>query len=125
MREADAPVIPGSESGGTGDVSLLQDGLESLSESIGETYRGIDREIKKRRKAVEKRTRKQLNGVRKRLPKGAQHLQREGTRWIEKRVAGALAFLQLASKKDLARIERKLTQIDRTLDALDPGKKRG
>ncbi len=91
-------------------------------ESIGETYREIDREIGKRRKTLEKRTRKELNGLRKQLPKRVQRLQRGGTRWIEKRVNGVLSLFQLASKSDLDRIDRRLGEINRRLGELNPKK---
>ncbi|MCH8891180.1 MAG: hypothetical protein IH827_08910, partial [Myxococcales bacterium] len=85
-------------------MSLLQDGRES----IGETYREVDRQISRRRKTFEKRTRKELNGLREKLPKRVQHFQRDGTRWLEKRVDNVLGFFQIASKSDLARIDRRL-----------------
>lgn len=83
-------------------------------DSIGETYR----EIGKRRKTFQKRTLKELDGLRKQLPKRAQRLQRDGTRWIEKSVNNALAFLQLASKRDLDRIDRRLAEVNRRLGEL-------
>ena len=100
-------------------MSLLQDSVES----IGETYREFDEQITKRRKTFEKRTRKQLNGLRKQLPKRVQHLQRDSTRWIEKSVNDILGFFQLASKSDLNRIDRRLGEINRRLGELNPGKK--
>ncbi len=99
--------------------SLLQDGMES----IGETYRDLDEQISKRRKTFEKRTRKELNGLRKKLPKRVQHLQRDGARWVEKKVVNVLGLLQLASKSDLNRIDRKLGEINRRLGELAPAKK--
>ncbi len=99
-------------------MSLLQDGMES----IGETYRDLDNQIGKRRKAIEKRTRKELNGLRKKLPKRVQRLQRDGTRWIEKRVNSVLGLFQLASKSDLDRIDRRLGEINRRLGELNPKK---
>lgn len=97
----------------------LQDRMESVGESLGQTYREIDRQISTRRKAIEKRARKQLKGVRKRVPKQVRHLQRDGTQWIQKQLGGVLALFQLASKSDLARIERRLTEINRKLGKLD------
>ena len=100
-------------------MSLLQEGMES----IGESYRDLDQQIGKRRKAFEKRTRKELNGLRKKLPKRVQHLQRDGARRIEKSVNDILGFFQLASKSDLNRIDRRLGEINRRLGELNPGKK--
>ena len=100
-------------------MSLLQDGMES----IGETYREFDEQITRRRKTLEKRTRKELNGLRKQLPKRAQHLQRDGARWIEKSVNDVLGFFQLASKSDLSRIDRRLAEISRKLGELGTPKK--
>ncbi len=100
-------------------MSLLQEGMES----IGESYRDLDQQIGKRRKAFEKRTRKELNGLRKRLPKRVQYLQRDSTRWIEKSVNDILGFFQLASKSDLNRIDRRLREINRRLGELNPRKK--
>ena len=100
-------------------MSLLQDRMES----IGETYRDLDQQIGKRRRAIEKRTRKELNGLRKKLPKRVQHLQRDGARWAGKRVINVLGFFQLASKSDLDRIDRRLGEINRRLSELAPAKK--
>ena len=99
-------------------MSLLQDGMESISE----TYREIDREISKRRKSLEKRTHEELNGLRKRLPKRVQHLQRDGARWARKRVINLLGLFQLASKSDLDRIDRRLGEVNRRLGELSPKK---
>ncbi len=100
-------------------MSLLQDSMDS----IGETYRDLDQQIGKRRKAFEKRTRRELNGLRKKLPKRAQHLQRDGARWIEKSMNDVLGFFQLASKSDLSRIDRRLAEISRKLGELGTPKK--
>ncbi len=99
-------------------MSLLQDSMDS----IGETYRDLDQQIGKRRKAFEKRTRRELNGLRKKLPKRVQHLQRDGARRIEKSVNDILGFFQLASKGDLDRIDRRLGEINRRLGELNPKK---
>ncbi len=100
-------------------VSLLQNSIDS----IGETYRDLDKQITRRRKTLEKRTRNQLTGLRKKLPKRVQRLPDETTRWIEKSVNNVLWFLHLASKSDLDRIDRKLEEINQRLHKLRPGKK--
>ena len=99
-------------------MSLLEDSIDSL----GETYRDLDTQISKRRKTLEKRTRKELAGLRKKLPKSVQRLPHDGTRWIEKNVNNIVTFLQLASKRDLDRIDRKLEEINQRLRKLSPGK---
>lgn len=100
-------------------MSFIQDGLES----IGETYREIDKKINGQRKALEKRTRQQLKGLRKKFPKRIRRFQREGTQWIQKRVNGAVGLLQLASKSDVDRIHRRLGEINRQLQEIEAAKK--
>ena len=100
-------------------MSFLQNSIDS----IGETYRDLDKQITRRRKTLEKRTRNQLTGLRKKLPKRVQRLPDETTRWIEKSVNNVLWFLHLASKSDLDRIDRKLEEINQRLHKLRPRKK--
>ena len=100
-------------------MSLLQNSIES----IGESYRDLDKQISKRRKTLEKRTRKELTGLRKKLPKRVERLPQETTRWIEKRVKVVLGFLQLVSTSDLDRIDRRLEEINQRLRKLSPAKK--
>ncbi len=99
-------------------MNLFQDSIES----IGEIYRDLGEQISTRCETFEKRTRKELNGLRKKLPKRVQHLQRDGTRWIEKGMNNVLGFFQLPSKSDLDRLDRKLGNINRKLGELNPAK---
>ncbi len=100
-------------------MSILQNSIDS----IGESYRDLDKQIGKRRKTFEKRARKELSGLRKKLPKRVQRFPQETTRWIEKNVNNIVTYLQLASKSDLNRIDRRLGEINRRLGELNPGKK--
>ena len=99
-------------------MSLLQNSIDS----IGESYRDLDKQIGKRRKTFEKRARREMNGLRKKLPKRVQRLPQETTRWVGKSANNVLWFLQLVSKSDLDRIDRKLGEINQRLGKLSPAK---
>jgi len=111
-------------------VSLVQEGAER----VGDAYRSFDegfqrlqkdlrnrrktfeRQIKTSRKDIEKRTRKQVNELRKNpVVKRAISVRDDASKRFESQIGDVLGFLNIATRTDIERIERKLGQITRKL----------
>jgi hypothetical protein len=124
-------------------VSFFQDGVErvretvdSIEHEISRVQKELQKELRSRRRSLEK----QLNASRRDLEKRTKRIRRdfqknptlkqvEGLRrrasqQIEQSVDGVLALFQIASKSDVERIDRKITQLNRRLRELDAKKRR-
>ncbi len=123
-------------------VSFFQDGVERVRETVesieGEftrVQRDLQKDLRSRRRSLER----QLNASRKDLQKRTRRLRRDlgrnpalrqvddlrkrATDQIEQSVDGVLALFQIASKSDVQRIDRKLTQLNRRLRELNTRKR--
>ncbi len=93
-------------------MSFLQESTDSFSDA----YESVWKEARKLQTRVEKQTRKPLRQLRRNaLVKHTQNLGSDARKQIVGGVETVLGYLQIASKGDLQRIERKLKQIDRKL----------
>jgi hypothetical protein len=113
----------------------LEDELERVQKQIRsrrrklekrlETNRSaIEKRISSGRKDLEKRTRKIREEVRKnRAFQRLEGIRKDATRRYEEGVESFLALLQIASKGDLERIDRKLSQLSRKLKEIEQQKK--
>jgi Skp family chaperone for outer membrane proteins len=132
-------------------TSFVREGFERVSsafERIPEELQRVQREIQKRRKTferqlagsrrdlgkrtreIEKRTRRQVERVRaeiRRLPlaKRVDRLRTEAERAFERSVDAFLGVLQIASKSDLDRIDKKLGQMSRRLKEMERARGNG
>jgi hypothetical protein len=126
-------------------TSFVREGFERVSsafERIPSEFQRVQREIQKRRKSIERqlagsrrglekrtreierRTRRQVERVRsglRRLPlaRRAEKLRAEAGRAIERRVDALLGALQIASRSELDRIDKKLGQMSRKLKEIE------
>ncbi len=90
--------------------------LQESTDSFTDAYESIRKEARKLQKRVEKQTRKPLRQLRRNvLVKRTQDLGSEARDQIAGGVETVLGYLQIASKGDLQRIERKLNRIERKL----------
>ena len=113
----------------------LEDELERVQKQIRTRRRKLEKQldanrtaIEKRlssgRKEVEKRTRRLREEVRKnRAFQRLDGIRKDATRRYEEGVESFLALLQIASKGDLERIDRKISQIARKLKEMETQKK--
>jgi len=127
----------------TEQTSLVNEGMERVSsvfKTIDGELRRVQKQLQTRRKSfekqlasgrrdIERQTRKQVKRLQTELRKSplikrAQNLRGEATEQIDSAVERVLGALQIATKNDLDRIDRKLTVLTRKLKDLDRGGRR-
>lgn len=116
-------------------VGRVSDALDSIGDEIQRVQkqlrsrrRTLEKRIETNRKSFEKRARRQANRLRTELGKNpvwkrARAIQEDAAKQIESGVDGVLTFFQIASKSDVQRIDRKLSQINRKLKELERTRK--
>ncbi len=122
--------------------SLVQEGVDRLNDALhtidhefqrvqkelNTRRRSVEKQFNSTRKDVEKRTRKELNRLQSELKKSplvkrAKSLQKDLTKEVEASVDSFLARMRVASKADVARIDRKLTTLNRHLKEMEKARK--
>ena len=120
------------------EQSFVQDGVDRFNDavrSLDAEFQRVQKQLRSRRRSFEKRitggrrdferrTRKQVKRLRTELRKNpvvkrAQSLQDDVSRQIEDSVDRLLGVLQIASKNDFERLDRKLSQLNRKLKELE------
>ena len=107
--------------------SLMQDGLErvrSAVTSLDREWKQVNQRVTRRRHALERQTQQQVTRLVSQIQrnpwvKRAQTLADDAQRQIEARVGTVLGTLQIASKGDLERIDRRLAQLSRKLKEIE------
>lgn len=107
--------------------SLVQDGLErvrSAVTSLDREWKQVNKRVTRRRHAIERQTQQQVTEIVSQLQrnpwvKRAQTLADDAQRQIGAGVGTVLGTLQIASKSDLERIDRRLAQIARKLKEIE------
>jgi GTP:adenosylcobinamide-phosphate guanylyltransferase len=112
-------------------VSSIEGDLERMQDRVQEEFttrrKSIEKQVSSSRKNFEKKTQKQVKRLRSELRKNtyvkrAQGVVDDATKQFEQGVDNILAVLNLASKRDLSRIDRKLNQINKKLRDLEKSK---
>ena len=112
-------------------VSSIEGDLERMQDRMQEEFtarrKSIEKQVASSRKNFEKKTQKQVKRLRNELRKNtyvkrAQGVVDDATKQFEQGVDNILAVLNVASKQDLSRIDRKLNQINRKLRDLEKAK---
>jgi hypothetical protein len=113
----------------------LEDELERVQKQIRTRRRKIEKQLDANRSAIEKRissgrrdlerrTRRIREEVRKnRAFQRLEGIRKDATRRYEEGVESVLALLQIASKGDLQRIDRKISQLAKKLKEMEQQKK--
>ena len=120
-------------------VSFFQDGVDRLREAVGsieDEFERVQKDLRKRRRSLER----QVNTGRRDLERRAKRFQRDLSRndtvkqvenlrkragqQLEQSIDGVLSLLQIASKSDVQRIDRKISQLNKRLREIDGKKKR-
>jgi len=88
----------------------------------------LEKQLTDRRKRIEKRTRKQVDRIESELRKNPvmkrlRELRKDAVQQIEGRVDSVMNAIPIATKSDLKRIERKISQISRKVKDLERGRK--
>lgn len=103
-------------------IGSLDDGIQKLQKRVATRRRALERRITSERKNLEKRAQKRLQVLRKSgFVKRAQSLREDASRQLEEGVENLLGALQIASKSDVERIDRKLSTISRKVKELENG----
>lgn len=119
---------------------FFESGLDRIRETVesaSKELRRVQKQVDARRKALEKRVATQRRALEKRaqqrfdrvasrlrrssLLKNAEAVREGATRQIEAGVESMLQALQIASRSDLERIDRKLSQLSRKLKDIEKG----
>jgi hypothetical protein len=103
-------------------IGSLDDGFQKIQKRIVARRRAIERRISSERKNLEKRAQKQIQELRKtKFARRALTLREGASQKLEAGVGNLLGALQIASKGDVERIDRKLNTISRKLRELENG----
>ena len=123
-------------------ASLVQEGVDRINEALrsidGEFQRvqrdlsnrrqSIEKQFTKSRKSIEKQSRKEVNRLRAEfrkntLVKHAESLRKDVNKQLESGMDNILGMLQIASKSDMGRIDRKLTALGRRIKEIENARK--
>ncbi len=111
-------------------ATLVKNGVDrfqSAFRSIDQEVQRLQKQLRTRRRSIEKRTQKQVDRVlgeirKNSFAKRARALRVDAVRQIENSVGNVLGVLSIASKNDIQRIDRKLTQLNRKLRDIEKTK---
>lgn len=111
-------------SANTGFVSDSIDRIQSAVQSAQSEIDKFQKDVEKRRKKFEKRAQKEMKRIQKDFQnsppvKRATALQKDVSAQIEAGLDTMLGNLQIASRRDVAKIDKKLNKINRKLNDLD------
>jgi phage-related minor tail protein len=109
-------------------VQFFDDEFQRVQKELGARRKALEKEFATRRKTVEKRTRKELKRIQSELKKNpivkrADAVRKDVTKQVETRVDSLLGLMQVASRSDVQRIDKKLTTLNRRLKAIEDKRK--
>ena len=109
------------------ELSFVEEGFDRVQEAFknaGDEIEKFQKQFDKRRKRFEKDTQKRVKQLRTDLRKQpivkrVEKVQKDASKQFENAVDTMLSTLQIASQADLKRIDRKLSQLTRKLNAIE------
>jgi hypothetical protein len=109
-------------------VQFIDDEFQRVQKELGARRKSLEKEFESKRKTVEKRTRKELKRIQSELKKNpivkrADAVRKDVTKQVETRVDSLLGLMQVASRSDVQRINKKLTTLNRRLKAIEDSRK--
>jgi hypothetical protein len=109
-------------------VQFVDDEFQRIQKELSARRKSIEKEFASKRKTVEKRTRKELKRIQTELKKNpivkrADAVRKDVTKQVETRVDSLLGLMQVASRSDVQRINRKLTTLNKRLKAIEESRK--
>ncbi len=109
-------------------VQFFDDEFQRIQKELSTRRKSLEKEFTSKRKTVEKRTRKELKRIQSELKKNpivkrADAVRKDVTKQVETRVDTLLARIQIASRSDVQRINKKLTALNRRLKAIEDSRK--
>lgn len=108
----------------TGIVASSIDRIQNAVESAQTEFEKFQKDLEKRRKRFEKRATKEFKRIQTDIRANpavqrAEQLQKDVSTQIETGLDNLLGGLQIASRRDLVRLDKKLNKINKKLTALD------
>ncbi len=105
-------------------VQFFDDEFQRVQKELSTRRKSLEKEFATRRRTVEKRTRKELKRIQSELKKNpfvkrADTVRKDVTKQVETRVDSILGLMQVASRSDVQRINKKLTTLNRRLKAIE------
>ena len=101
-------------------VRVLDRRFRRLQRQLTTRRRRLGRQVTSRRRALERRAQRQISRLRRqRLVKRAEALREDVTRQVEQGLSGLFETLPLATKRDVQRIDRRVSQLNRKLRDLE------
>ena len=105
-------------------VQFFDDEFQRVQKELSTRRKSLEKEFASKRKTVEKRTRKELKRIQSELKKNpivkrADAVRKDVTKQVETRVDSILGLMQVASRSDVQRINKKLTTLNRRLKAIE------
>ena len=109
-------------------VQFFDDEFQRIQKELSARRKSLEKEFASKRKTVEKRTRKELKRIQSELKKNpivkrADAVRKDVTKQVETRVDSLLGLMQVASRSDVQRINKKLTTLTRRLKAIEDSRK--
>ena len=109
-------------------VQFVDDEFQRVQKELSARRKSIEKEFASKRKTVEKRTRKELKRIQTELKKNpivkrADAVRKDVTKQVETRVDSLLGLMQVASRSDVQRINRKLTTLNKRLKTIEESRK--
>jgi hypothetical protein len=105
-------------------VQFVDDEFQRIQKELSVRRKSIGKEFETKKKTVEKRTRKELKKIQKELKKSpivkrADEVRKDVAKQVETRLDSILGLMQVASRSDMQRINKKLTTLNRRLKAIE------
>jgi len=105
-------------------VQFVDDEFQRVQKELSVRRKSLEKEFETKKKTVEKRTRKELKRIQKELKKNpivkrADEVRKDVTKQVETRLDSILGLMQVASRSDVQRINKKLTTLNRRLKAIE------
>jgi len=115
------------------EVNLIQDGIDrvqSAFESLDKEYRRLQKRAEKRRRELEKRAEKRVKQLRADLRRNpvvrrAEDLREDARKRFEDQVEQLLATFKIATRGEVRKLDRKVTQLSKKLRALEKTRDNG
>ena len=109
-------------------VQFVDDEFQRVQKELSARRKSLEQEFATRRKTVEKRTRKELKRIQSELKKNpivkrADSVRKDVSKQVETRVDSLLGLMQVASRADVQRINKKLNTLNRRLKAIEESRK--
>ena len=109
-------------------VQFFDDEFQRVQKELSTRRKSLEKEFATKRKTVKRRTRKELKRIQSELKKNpivkrADAVRKDVTKQVETRVDSLLGLIQVASRSDVQRINKKLTTLTRRLKAIEDSRK--